>query len=79
MVAIKPSVPIGSKASATKLPTKGSKENTDMMAMNMKNKPLKAMGCFQKVRMPWRTQSLPVLAGTTLSFMVQSVTGCATR
>ena len=47
--------------------------------MNSKNKPLKASGWRQKVRMPWRTQADPVLALTTLSFMVQSVTGLCSR
>ena len=79
VAAIKPKVAAGRSIKAKKLPSTGTMERMDMLAMNMKNKPVSASGCFQKARMPWRTQSEPVFAGTTLSFIGQSVTGCATR
>ena len=50
--AIKPKVAAGNNAKAKKLPNTGINELMDNTAMNMKNKPLNARGCFQKARMP---------------------------
>jgi hypothetical protein len=56
-------------------PNTGIMDKTDTVAMNKKNKPVKAKGCRQKVRMPILTQTQPCFAGTMLSFMGQAYRG----
>ncbi len=48
-------------------------------AMNMKNRPVKAIGCWKKVRTPSLTHCTPVRAGTIFSFMGFQQWGGRTR
>ena len=70
--AIMPTVAAGSSTSAMTLPINGIMDASDTQAMNKKNSPDMAKGCFQKVRMPWRTQTKPMRAGTMVSFIQSS-------
>ena len=47
--AINPNVASGKSINAKKLPANGTRERTDNIAINIKNSPLSAIGCFQKV------------------------------
>ena len=69
VAAIRPKVMAGNKTSAMTLPITGIMEASDTQAMNKKNSPDMAKGCFQKVRIPWRTQTKPMRAGTMVSFI----------
>jgi hypothetical protein len=61
---INPKVAAGKINNATAAPMTGIMDNKETQAMNKKNKPVKARGWRQKVRMPCCTQTKPCLAGT---------------
>ena len=69
LAAIKPKVAAGKMSKAKADPKTGIMDNKDTQAMNRKNKPVKAKGWRQKVRMPCLTQDRPCLAGTIWRFM----------
>ena len=59
----------GKTTKAKAPPMKGTMETTETVAMNKKNRPDRAKGCRQKVRMPWRAHLRPARAGTICKFM----------
>ena len=69
VAAIRPKVVPGSSTMASGTPSSGSWLIRVMPAMNMKNRPVRASGWRKKVRTPSLTQTKPVRAGTSWSFM----------
>ena len=59
-----PKVAAGKTSKANAAPIKGTMDKRETHAMNKKNKPVKASGWRQKVRIPCLTQTRPCLAGT---------------
>ena len=67
-----PKVAAGKMSKASAAPINGTMDKTETHAMNKKNKPVKASGWRQNVRMPCLTQTRPCLAGTICSFMTRA-------